>query len=226
MGRDRWLLVAALSAALSGCGGMGMGQGVMSAKDGDDAKALNAPLAVGASIQPHVEMNLAGTATPTLVLLSAQPGVVTAEGGRLTGRAPGVSAILVTTKDGEVLDFYHLWVEQASRATLHRLYRDGRDMGEVREGIDLLVGESALLTPRIYRDSQELAGAVQGRWSVDPAVATVLSDGVDERRRLLAVAPGQATLGVKIANVSVSVPLRVLPRSPATGESATKEDGS
>ena len=206
-----------MAPAAVGCGRMAMGQGTMAAKQADDAKLLDAPLAVGGSIQPDVRMDLQGTATPTLVLVSARPGVVAADGGRLTGRAPGVSAILVTTKQGEVLDFYHLWVEKASRATLHRLYADGHDMGEVREGMDLVVGESAVLQPKVYYGAQELAGTVDGTWRVEPPVLAVLRDGVGERRRLVALTAGSATLEVKIANVLVKLPIRVVP--PAGGAS-------
>ncbi len=213
----RYLLLGAmlLVPLVAGCG-MAMGQGAMNTKNADDAKELDAPLAVGASIQPDVRMQLAGTASPTLVLVSARPTVVTANGGRLTGRAPGVSAILVTTKEGQVLDFYHLWVERASRATLHRLYDDGRDMGEVRGEMDLMVGESVVLTPRVYYRAQELAGTIEGQWSVDPPVASVLGQGIAERRRLVATAPGKATLTVKLANVAVKVPLTVLPAGGAS----------
>lgn len=200
-----------LAPAVVGCGhGMAMGQGQMTAKDADDAKELNAPLAVGGSIQPDVQMELQGTAAPTLVLVSAQPSVVAAEQGRLIGRGPGVSAILVTTKAGQVLDFYHLWVEQPTRATLHRLYPDGRDMGEVREGIDLMVGESAVLSPRLYYQAQELSGVVDGQWLVQPPLASVLRDGVGERRRVVATQPRRATLSVAVAGVSLKVPLRVV----------------
>lgn len=211
--------VMLLAPAVAGCGGMpkmAMGQGAMTARNADDAKALDAPLAVGASIQPDVQMDLQGTASPALVLVSARPAVVTADGGRLTGRAPGVSAILVTMKDGEVLDFYHLWVERATRATLHRLYDDGRDMGEVRDRMDLVVGESALLTPKVYYGAQQLAGTIDGQWSVEPPIARVLDEGVASRRRLLATKPGKATLSVKLANVTVTMPLGVLPRGGAS----------
>ena len=203
-----WALL--LASTVAGCGGMAMGQGTMTAKNADDAKELNAPLAVGGSIQPDVQMDLQGTASPTLVLVSGRPEVVSADGGRLTGRAPGVSAILVTTKEGVVLDFYHLWVEQATRATLHRLYDDGRDMGEVWEGIDVMVGESVVLTPKVYYGAQELAGTVQGQWTVEPPVASVLREGVGERRRLVASTPGSAMVTVKLANVAVAMPLRVV----------------
>lgn len=210
MGRAHWKTCGALALAstVAGCG-MAMGQGAMAKKNADDAKELNAPLAVGGSIQPEVQMELAGTASPTLVLVPARPDVVSAEHGKLTGRAPGVSAILVTTKEGVVLDFYHLWVEQATRATLHRLYDDGRDMGEVLEGIDLRVGESVTLTPKVYYDAQELAGTVRGQWTVEPPLASVLREGVGERRRLVALAAGTATVTVKLANVSLALPIRV-----------------
>jgi len=115
----RWKLgLLVLMATSWGCGAMAMGQGAMHSEGSDDAKELNAPLAVGGTIQPEVEISMQGTAAPTLVLVSGRPEVVAAEQGRLIGRAPGVSAILVTTKEGVVLDFYHLWVEEASRATL------------------------------------------------------------------------------------------------------------
>ncbi len=204
------LFILALASASTGCG-MAMGQGAMTAKHAGDAKELDAPLAVGGSIQPDVHLQLTGTAAPALDLVSARPAVVSADGGRLTGLAPGVSAILVTTKDGEVLDFYHLWVEKASRATLHRLYKDGRDMGEVRQGLDLVVGESVVLSPKVYAGSQELAGTPDGTWAVTPPVASVLREGVPERRRLVAMSPGKATLTVKLEGVTVSMPLGVLP---------------
>ncbi len=205
-----------LAPAMAGCAGMAMGQGTMAAKNADDAKQLDAPLAVGASIQPDVHMDLRGTASPTLVLVSARPAVVAADGGRLTGRTPGVSAILVTTKEGQVLDFYHLWVERASRATLHRLYDDGRDMGEVRNEMDLMVGESAMLAPKVYYRAQELAGTIEGQWSVEPPIARVLAEGIPERRRLVATKAGKATLSVKLANVTVTMPLSVLPAGGAS----------
>lgn len=199
-----------LTSTLVGCGSMAMGQGAMSTSNADDAKELNAPLAVGAAIQPDINLSLKGTAMPTLLLTSGRPDVVADEGGQLIGRAPGISAILVTTKEGVVLDFYHLWVEQASRATLHRSYADGRDMGELREGLDLMVGEATVLTPKVFYEAQELAGTLDGEWRVEPDIAAVLREGVGQRRRLVARTPGEATLTVKLANVVVTVPIRVL----------------
>lgn len=126
-----------------------------------------------------------------------------------------MSATLVTTKEGQVLDFYHLWLERASRATLHRLYDDGRDMGEVRREMDLMLGESVVLTPRVYYRAQELAGMSDGQWSVDPPVASVLGQGIAERRRLVGTAPGKAILTVAaVRHVGDAV------ASPGVGERA------
>jgi len=83
-------------------------------------------------------------------------------------------------------------------------------MGELHEGLDLMVGESAVLTPKVYYEAQELAGIVHGEWSVEPPIVAVLREGVGERRRLVATQTGKAELTVTLANVAVKVPLRVV----------------
>lgn len=201
---------------LVGCGGMAMQQGSMTSENAKDAQVVNAPLAVGGTIQPTINMELRGTAAPTLVLVSGRPSIASTENGRIKGEAPGVAAILVTTKEGTVLDFYHLWVEAASRATLHRLDDEGENLGEVMEGIDMLVGESIYLKPKVYYQAQELAGVVPGQWSVDPPIATVMREGMADRRRILARRPGSAMLTVRVANVKVAVPIEVVARRPPT----------
>lgn len=217
-------------ACLAGCGGA-MQQSRMSERNADDAKPLTAPLAVGGSLQPKVDIDLQGTASPTIELISARPDVATAADGKIVGRSPGVTAILVTTKEGTVMDFHHLWVEQATRMTLHRQDDQARDLGEVLDGIDFLVGESIYVTPRVYFKSQELAGTVPGTWTIDPPVAVLLKQGLADSRRLFAARPGEATLTVSIPGVSVRVPIRVLPNTnaeppapppaPAPGPSST-----
>jgi hypothetical protein len=201
-------------ACLAGCGGA-MQQSRMSERNADTAKPLTAPLAVGGSLQPNVDIDLQGTASPTIELISARPDVATAADGKIVGRSPGVTAILITTKDGTVLDFHHLWVEQATRMTLHRQDDQARDLGEVLDGIDFLEGESIYVTPRVYFKSQELAGTVPGTWTIDPPVALLLKQGLADGRRLFATNPGEATLTVSIPGVSVRVPIRVLPKANA-----------
>jgi hypothetical protein len=192
-----------------------MQQSRMSERNADTAKPLTAPLAVGGSLQPKVDIDLQGTASPTIELISARPDVATAADGKIVGRSPGVTAILITTKEGTVLDFHHLWVEQATRMTLHRQDDQARDLGEVLDGIDFLEGESIYVTPRVYFKSQELAGTVPGTWTIDPPVALLLKQGLADGRRLFAAKPGEATLTVSIPGVSVRVPIRVLPKTNA-----------
>ncbi len=155
-------------------------------------------------------MDLKGSASPTLVLQSVRSDIAETKDGRINAIAPGVTAILVTSKEGTVLDFYHLWVEQATRVALHQLDENARDLGEILAGMDLLVGESVYLTPKVYYDAQELAGIVRGKWKVEPAIAMILRQGVADRRRIVGTKPGDAKLTIDLAGISLSLPIRVL----------------
>src|SRR6188472_2843414 len=123
------LLLGASLLWLCGCGG-GLAQARLTEGDGSKASELNAPLAVGASMEPKVQLALQGTASPSIRLVSTRPSVLGVE---------NVAALLITTGRGEVLDFYHVWVEAPTRVALQLVDAQGEDLGEVREGIDLLV---------------------------------------------------------------------------------------
>jgi hypothetical protein len=181
---------------------------------------LNAPLAVGATLKPKVELTLSGTASPSLRLASTRPSVLAVDHSEVIGRAPGVAALLITTERGMVLDFYHVWVEQPTRATLQLVDAQGHDLGEARDGIDLLVGEGVYLEPRLYFDAQPLAGTVEGEWSLDAPAAEVLRQGLPNRRRVVAVAPGSARLTFKSSGVTQSLAFRVLAQPRHEGESS------
>lgn len=206
-------LLAVLSAALvGGCGAGAIGQSTMVRGEGQHAERVDAPLAVGASIEPDVRAELRGSTAPTLVLTSSRPEVLTAEDGRITGRAPGVAAVLVTTKAGAVIDFYHLWVEQAERVAVQRLDARGRSMGRVRDGIDMLVGESVHLAPRLYTGAQQLEGTVDAQWEVDSPAAQVLRQGDPAIRRIVARHTGEATLTIRAAERQTTLSIRVFER--------------
>ncbi|MEZ4228760.1 MAG: hypothetical protein R3B89_06330 [Polyangiaceae bacterium] len=200
----------ALLALVTGCGTGAMGQSQFAERHADGAHGLNAPLAQGASLEPEVNLQLPGSAAPTLELLSARGDVAQVQDGRIVGTGPGVTAILVTDKAGTVLDFYHLWVEKPTRASLHRV-ETGKDLGEVEGGIDLLVGESVEVEPKVYYETQELAGRISAEWNVEPAIATPMRIGAHGGRRLLATTPGEAQLQVKLGAIELTLPLRVLP---------------
>jgi hypothetical protein len=200
--------VLATSILLAGCGGA-LGQATVSAKSGEQAKPIDAPLAVGASVRPEVRMELKGATVP-LLLVSARPEVIGTDEGRLVAHAPGVAAILVTTREGVVIDLYHLSAERATRVALYRTDEQGKDWGEVLDGLDLLVGDSVYLTPKAYFNSQELGGSVRGEWSATAPIVDLLRQGVGSNRRLVGRSPGDATLRVLVSGIELKVPIRVL----------------
>lgn len=209
-------LLPLLALAISGCGAGALGQ----SHTGDDCApgdqdcvmaGLGAPLAVGATTRPAVQTQLRGSGTPSLALWSAAPDVLTVHRGLITGQKRGVSAIVMAMDDGSAIDFVHIWVREADRIELHRLAIDGNDLGELRDTVELVAGESLRIAPRPYADAQRLLGEGTSEWRVEPPLCDVLRDGATSRRRLVARAPGQAKLHVTSLGVSATLDLVVHP---------------
>ena len=202
----------------------------------DDAscimRGLGAPLAVGATTSPTIATRLRGSGAPSLRLWSAAPSIMTVRDHTITGTGDGVSALLMATDDDVVIDFVHVWVKQATRLQLHRFDGDGRDLGEVRDRVELLRGESVRLAPRPYADAQALLGEGPAEWTVDPPIATVMREGALGRRRLVARLPGEAVVTVTSLGQHTTMTLVVepevappLPRSaPTTPPPAVPSD--
>jgi hypothetical protein len=165
-----------------------------------------APLAVGARFHPEVTAELAGTTVPALRLESAAPDVIAVDGDALLARSPGASAVLISTDDGSVVDFIHVWAEPVTSITLAR--RDGE---RVENSVGLAVGEDLALVPTAWNGAQRLAGDIQAKWSLTgDAHLVVLPDGAGDRRRLRARGPGKATLTVAIGDAQTSLELEVV----------------
>ena len=206
--RNRKAFVVFLAVLLAGCGAMR--QAAVVAHDGTETKPLGAPLGVGASILPEVSFGTQTGAAQVLSLVSGSAHVIAYERGRLWAKAPGVAPILVLTPEGVVVDFYHLATARATRIVLHRSDDEGKDLGEVQEGVDLLVGESLYLSPRLYADAQQLMGDVGADWSSVPPIVDVLRRGIPSTRRLVARSAGYAKLSVSLAGTRLELPVRVL----------------
>ncbi len=209
---EPYLPLLALCTAMTAvsCSMGALGQSVTAEASGG-SEPLNAPLAIGASYRPNVRVSTRGSATPSMRLLTTRPDVVAVENGELVGKRRGVAAILFTTSESTVVDFLHVWVEQPTHVALHRLSPTGSDLGEVRDRIDLLAGDSVWLSPRVYADAQSLAGSSASQWRVDPPVARVLRDGVYQQRRLVADRAGRATLTVSLLGVAARAEIVVEP---------------
>jgi hypothetical protein len=209
----RWCVLAGACLTCA-CGGGGLGQSRVESARGDDGTSLDAPLAVGATYRPEVKLQLKGGGTPALFLESPRADVVAVDAQRLKAVGPGLSAVLIKTREGNVIDFLHVWVEAPTRIALHRFTPETIDLGEVTAPIDLAVGESVTLSPRLYAGSQRLAGSAEPTWLAKPPLVDVLRDGVPERRRIVARRPGKTTLMVRVLGQSSAVELNVVGPTP------------
>ena len=209
-GHMRTLLIASL---LVGCGAHGaLRQASLAGQcaEGDAACARRhplAPLAVGSRFHPDVSAEIAGSSTPTLRLESAADEVLAIDNGAIVAKKPGASAVLITTDDGSVVDFIHVWVAPVTRITLSR--RDGDRVGGA---IGLAVGEDVTLVPALWNEAQRLTGEADAVWTVsDGNAVSVMRDGSADRRRLRARAPGKATVTVAAGDTQASVEIEVVP---------------
>jgi hypothetical protein len=166
-----------------------------------------APIAVGAKFHPEVSTGVAGTTTPNLHLLSSLPDVLAVEDGALVAKQPGASAVLISTDDGSVVDFVHMWAAPVTRITLTK--RDGDRIGAA---IGLTVGEDLTLQPALWNGPQRLMGEGQVTWtSSNEGALALLRDGSTDRRRLRARAPGKTTITVALGAATTSVEIEVVP---------------
>jgi hypothetical protein len=170
-----------------------------------------APIAVGARFHPEVSSSVAGTTTPNLHLDSSLPDVLEVVDGALVAKKPGASAVLISTDDGSVVDFVHMWVAPVTKITLTR--RDGE---RIAGTIGLTVGEELTLQPALWNGSQRLSGDGDVTWKSsgpggDPSAAlALLRDGSTDRRRLRAREPGKSTITVSLGGAETSVEIEVV----------------
>jgi len=210
MTRSNFLLSLLAIELTCGCGAGALTEGRLADAADPKRSELDAPLAVGSIYRPEPKLQLPGGGVPALILESPRSQVISIHAGAIHARAPGLAAVLTKMPDGTVIDFLHVWVEAPTRITLHRFSQDFADLGMVTGPIDLVVAESVLLTPLIYADAQRLAGSAESSWSVEPPLLTVLRDGVPERRRLVARAPGQTKVTVSMLGTSTSIDVAVV----------------
>jgi hypothetical protein len=166
-----------------------------------------APLAIGTRFHPDVSTEIAGSSTPNLLLQSADPSVLAVEDGSLLAKQPGTSAVLISTEDGTVVDFIHIWVAPITKITLAR-----RDGDRIDGAIGLTVGEDVTLVPTLWNGAQRLAGSSDATWTIDTEGAlAVMRDGSADRRRLRARAPGKARVTVALGDAKASFDVEVMP---------------
>ena len=205
----------ALALTCCSCGGGAIGQSSLVAQPHSDKggllSSLDAPLAVGGTVRPEIRIDLKGSTPPPTHMISVRPDILSVDALGVTGRAPGLAALLVATDENVVIDFVHVWVKPADRIELHAIDSSGMDVGELTESVDLAVGESLRIVPRAYAGSQVLSGATSTTWSIEPPIALALKEGLPQRRRILARTPGSTTIRVSALGATKTLTLKVVP---------------
>ncbi len=187
---------------LVGCGHGAIGQAVLSdgcrAEDSAcEKRGFEAPIAVGATVEPEVRIDLRGSGAPAAHFTAVGDDVIVADRGVLRGKAAGVAAVLLRTDSGTVLDFFHVWVKAPTHLKLFQLAPAGSTPEAITTPLELLEGESVRLSASLFGDGQPLAGRADQEWTIDRPVVAVLGEGRSDRRRLVALEPGRTTLRVR-----------------------------
>ncbi len=216
--RHGTLLLSVL--ATSACGHGALGQATFADGCGPEGascarRGFEAPIAVGATLRPEVRLDLQGAGTPAAHYQSVAADVLRAERGLLEGRAAGVSAVLLVTDSGTVLDFFHVWVKRPTHLRLFLRSTVGAAEEELTDRVELLAGESVRLSASLFGDGQALAGDAEQQWTLDEPIAAVLYEGTSGRRRIVAREPGRGTLRVRSLDQTAFVDVVV---HPAKGE--------
>jgi hypothetical protein len=116
--------------------------------------------------------------------------------------------VLISTEDGAVVDFVHVWVAPVTSISIAR-----RDGDRVAGTIGLAVGEDVTLVPTLWNGAQRLGGDADPKWTVSAQgePLAILRDGSSDRRRLRARAPGKATVTVAVGESKATVDVEVVP---------------
>jgi len=172
---------------------------------------IDAPVAVGATVPLDLDLAIRGGSGLNLTLVSADTEVVDTVGYTLTGVNEGISAVLLTTPEGAVLDFFHVWVYRADGLRFHRMTEEGQDLGVMTGRCEMVAGQELILDVVPHAGVHRLVGNVEAAWSTDASNVSVLDEGVDGRRRVVARQPGTAVVTAELDGTSVELEVEVQP---------------
>lgn len=196
------LLFLGGASLVAGCGGSGVG----GAPGGSYAtnsrpqcgalgvacvgQKLDAPIALGGSLELDVRYQIAGTSGPPTVLAAADPAVLRVDGAKVTGISAGASAVMFLGPDSRALDFLHLWVQPATELRIIRYHQGGTPLGRVQGKVHLLVRDELLVSVEPFANGQPLAGNFELTRTLQGTSVAILPDAVSGWWRVVARAPG------------------------------------
>jgi hypothetical protein len=215
------LATVTFTAALAGCSESGqLAQTSLSAPcaAGDTActsgqnEGVTSPIAAGATFALEVKPTIAGGTAVPLTLRAVDPLVATIDdAGRVRAVGPGITAVLVLTDDGGLVDVTHVSVAKVERVSFHRGGGAELDERQLPARIELFPEEDLTLSLRVWQSGQQLIGEMGDAWSVDDDAFKVLDQGFALERRIKAPASGTTTLLVDVLGVQQTLTLEVVP---------------
>jgi hypothetical protein len=220
-------LVGALLLAAAGCGGVGNegiggvpGSGTTNPGTSPECGAfgqacigqgLDAPLAVGGRIEVAVAFQVGGSSGPPLVLEAVDTSVLQTSDTDIEAVGPGCSAVLFIGTDAKVVDFIHLWTEQAEELRILRYSPYGDLMGRVQDQVQLLVDDEVLVAVAPYANAQPLLGNFELLRDVVGDAVAVVPDPVGGWYRVVARQAGAATVTFSGLGIEAVWQIEVLP---------------
>lgn len=176
------------------------------------SQPLNAPLAQGAfmDLDVSIQLNTASTPPPTL-LRAGDQDVLRTDGRRVLGVGPGLSALLVQTPDGVVVDFFHIWVGAVSNLQVTAADAQGTALPPAQMGVTLHVGEEVTLTVTPFANSQQLLGRFPLEVLTDSGAAVATVDANANRVFLTGVTAGTVQVSLNALEQTSTFTVVVLP---------------
>jgi hypothetical protein len=172
---------------------------------------FDAPLAIGAYFEPDFHTHLPGNAGASFHYVSAAPSVLEVADDRVFGRMPGTSALMLVTDGDTVVDFLHVWVKAPTKVRLASTI-PGRDKAVLTDGpIELLAGDTIFVSAMFSADGQRLMGNAPSDWVTDEKVLSILREGSDDKRRVVALAPGKTEISVSSLGLEAAIEVIVRP---------------
>lgn len=202
-GRPNSGLIGGSGAARPECGALA--QGCM-------GQGLDAPIALGSTLEIALDYQLGGSSGPPTDIESANPLVLKSEGkGRVTAVGEGLSALMFAAPDGAVIDFLHVWVAAPDELRVVRYGETGNLLGRVQSEVKLLAGDEVLVAVETWGKGQALLGNFLLQYETTGTAVAVVPDAVDGLYRVVARAAGASTVTFKALGLNRAIAIEVLP---------------
>jgi hypothetical protein len=175
-------------------------------------QGLDAPIALGSTLEIAIDYKLAGVSGPPTLIETANPLVLKSEGKTtVAGMSPGMTAIFFVGPEGTVIDFLHVYVAQPDELRILRYAPDGTILGRVQDSVKLLVGDEVLVSVETFGKGQALLGNYPLTFASSAPRVAIVPDPVGGWYRVVAREAGTATITFEALGIKKEWALEVLP---------------